>query len=632
MSTWVTGTTVTENSTSVVDNTSNVTIRLIVGWNYGSWAADAPAWYINVNGSRVSSGTANFNTGQLSSGSQQVASWTGNVPHNSDGTGSMSWSVGYEAQHKGEGYETAAGTKTLTTINRYSVFGSVTDINIENSFSFPVTKYLSDATDTLVISSGTFSKTISNYTSGTSISLTSSEKNSLYALNTTGTTVPLTLTLTTTYNSTNIGSDTKTINGTFTATAPTASGTPTNSPSTVYTGYTDVTVSISGMTFTGTKAATIATYKVTLGNITKTSTSKSTSFVFERATSGSLSIDVVDSRGNSLATPVTKSITVVNYTAPTIVNFSVYRSPNPTSTSLKLDISGTYTNNSTVLSGTKLTVKYRLKGSTGSWTNVYNNVVLSSITGMTASGGNYSLSGASISGTFGMTNAYDFEAILNDTNTSVTVTVDISVLTASTTLDIDTNTRRVGIGLFCSTEDNNSLSVAGDIYEGGTKLGNKYAGYQEVSVLPSSDFSAFFNLIYPIGSIYLSTTNANPGTLFGGTWVQIKDTFLLAAGDVYTGGSTGGEAEHTLSVDEMPKHMHLSYKAVYGWSGWPSQTLPFSEYGYVYNYNSSGNTGGGNYSGNSAKGPDGPTDEKGGDVAHNNMPPYLAVYVWRRTA
>ena len=505
MSTWVTGTTVTENSTSVENNTSNVTIRLIVGWNYGSWAADNPAWYINVNGSRVASGTANFNTGQASSGSQQVASWTGNVPHNSDGTGSMSWSVGYEGIYAGEGnYSTASGTKTLTTINRYSIFGSVTDINIESSFSFPVTKYLSGATDTLVISSGSFSKTVSNYTSNTSISFTSSEKNSLYALNTTGTTIPLTLTLTTTYNSTNIGSDTKTINGTFTATAPTASGTPTNSPSTVYTGYTDVTVSINGMTFTGTKAATIVTYKVTLGNVTKTSTSKSTSFVFERATSGSLSVDVVDSRGNSLATPVTKSITVVNYTAPTIANFSVYRSPNPTSTSLKLDISGTYTNNSTILSGTKLTVKYRLKGSTGSWTNVYNNVALSSITGMTASGGNYSLSGASVSGTFGMTNAYDFEAILNDTNTSVTVTVDISVLTASTTLDIDTNTRRVGIGLFCSTEDDESLSVAGDIYEGGTKLANKYAGYTVVS-------SSTVPSIALAGSSITTTGNANIG-------------------------------------------------------------------------------------------------------------------------
>lgn len=117
MSTWVTGTTVVENSTDATNLTSNVTITLIVGWNGGSWASDNPAYYINVNGSRVKSGTANFNTGEASSGSQTIATWTGDVPHNSDGTGSMTWAVGYEGIYAGEGiYSTASGTKTLTPI------------------------------------------------------------------------------------------------------------------------------------------------------------------------------------------------------------------------------------------------------------------------------------------------------------------------------------------------------------------------------------------------------------------------------------------------------------------------------------------------------------------------------------
>ena len=117
MSTWVTGTTVVENSVDTENLTSNVTITLIVGWNGGSWASDNPAYYINVNGSRVKSGTANFNTGQATTGSQTIATWTGNVPHNSDGTGSMTWAVGYEGIYAGEGnYSTASGTKTLTPI------------------------------------------------------------------------------------------------------------------------------------------------------------------------------------------------------------------------------------------------------------------------------------------------------------------------------------------------------------------------------------------------------------------------------------------------------------------------------------------------------------------------------------
>lgn len=117
MSTWVTGTTVVENSVNAETMTSNVTITLIVGWNSGSWAGDSPYYYINVNGSRKKSGNANFNTGQATSGSQTIATWTGDVPHNADGTGSMTWDVGYEGIYAGEGrYSTASGTKTLTTI------------------------------------------------------------------------------------------------------------------------------------------------------------------------------------------------------------------------------------------------------------------------------------------------------------------------------------------------------------------------------------------------------------------------------------------------------------------------------------------------------------------------------------
>lgn len=126
-------------------------------------------------------------------------------------------------------------------------------------------------------------------------------------------------------------------------------------------------------------------------------------------------------------------------------------------------------------------------------------------------------------------------------------------------------------------------------------------------VFPVSD-------VYPIGSIYLSVNNTNPSTYFGGTWVQIKDTFLLAAGDTYAGGSTGGEEEHVLTIDEMPSHNHTSRTHI----GW--QSGGGSAVGKV-------TINDGNYNGWS-------TDiyNTGGGQAHNNMPPYLAVYVWQRTA
>ena len=61
---------------------------------------------------------------------------------------------------------------------------------------------------------------------------------------------------------------------------------------------------------------------------------------------------------------------------------------------------------------------------------------------------------------------------------------------------------------------------------------------------------------YPVGSIYLSVNNVNPSSFFGGTWVQIKDKFILAAGDYYSNGATGGAATVTLTVSNMPSHSH----------------------------------------------------------------------------
>ena len=55
--------------------------------------------------------------------------------------------------------------------------------------------------------------------------------------------------------------------------------------------------------------------------------------------------------------------------------------------------------------------------------------------------------------------------------------------------------------------------------------------------------------IHPVGSIYISENSTSPATLFGGTWERVKDRFLLAAGDTYSAGSTGGSATHTLTVD-----------------------------------------------------------------------------------
>lgn len=69
--------------------------------------------------------------------------------------------------------------------------------------------------------------------------------------------------------------------------------------------------------------------------------------------------------------------------------------------------------------------------------------------------------------------------------------------------------------------------------------------------------TALLNFCYPIGSIYWSSNSTDPASLFGGTWVQIKDRFVLACGDTYsTTGATGGASSVTLSVSNMPSHNH----------------------------------------------------------------------------
>lgn len=176
--------------------------------------------------------------------------------------------------------------------------------------------------------------------------------------------------------------------------------------------------------------------------------------------------------------------------------------------------------------------------------------------------------------------------------------------------------------------------------------------------------------IYPIGSIYMSVNDVNPATIFGGTWQRIKDKFLLASGDTYENGATGGEATHTLNANEIPTHNHsyteataveghkvsldeipphthslnlnnLCYHGV-GKAAEPKSIIDpttdlIVDY-YVSDEWRSTNITGGNIQGEADAHNHGlttrtsNTSNVGQGAAHNNMPPYLAVNVWVRTA
>ena len=121
------------------------------------------------------------------------------------------------------------------------------------------------------------------------------------------------------------------------------------------------------------------------------------------------------------------------------------------------------------------------------------------------------------------------------------------------------------------------------------------------------------NELYPVGSIYMSTTNTSPASMFGGTWEQVKDRFLLGAGDTYSAGATGGSADAV-----VVNHSHT-------WQG--STTL---ESGHTHNDNRNWylQVGSGSvyWSGTVYQS----INNSGVDGAGKNMPPYLAVYCWKR--
>lgn len=131
--------------------------------------------------------------------------------------------------------------------------------------------------------------------------------------------------------------------------------------------------------------------------------------------------------------------------------------------------------------------------------------------------------------------------------------------------------------------------------------------------------------LYRVGDIYITTSTVSPASLFGGTWEQIKDRFLLAAGSTYTAGKTGGAATHKLTESEMPSHYHTIYQqnssgdnTIGLWDTYVKSSYQVLD----QKYDSSQNIKAYAYG----------TGSKGGNAAHNNMPPYLAVYVWKRVS
>lgn len=112
----------------------------------------------------------------------------------------------------------------------------------------------------------------------------------------------------------------------------------------------------------------------------------------------------------------------------------------------------------------------------------------------------------------------------------------------------------------------------------------------------------------------MSVNNVSPSNFIGGNWEPLRDRFLIGAGSGYGVNSTGGETTHTLSTGELPANFPSgrnflvdagSTEAIN--MGIPMGAAPAGAYKAIINGIS-----------------------RGGGQPHNNMPPYLAVYMWKR--
>ena len=142
------------------------------------------------------------------------------------------------------------------------------------------------------------------------------------------------------------------------------------------------------------------------------------------------------------------------------------------------------------------------------------------------------------------------------------------------------------------------------------------AEYEIDTNVPSVDPSntKWIDIVYPVGSIYITINDTNPYLLFGiGEWEPIEDRFLLGVG-IHTAGETGGEETHLLTIDELPSHSHQYKRHAFGVND-PDPSTGNNSYGVT---NKSVDEKMGN------------TEISGGGQPHNNMPPFLAVYIWKR--
>lgn len=296
-----------------------------------------------------------------------------------------------------------------------------------------------------------------------------------------------------------------------------------------------------------------------------------------------------DTRNRSAVKTIT--LAAIDYRSPTI---SIDGIEINTSGVATIDISGTWFKGSFGKVSNDITVSYRYKANSssswGSWTTIPNATKNDDGTfsaTVTKSGLSY-------------TETYNFEARVQDAINTVSSKEYIAKSLPVFDWSSDDFNFNVPVSVLPPTDSNNPTTKQ----------------YVDNLVNPLAEkFASIIDIVYPVGSIYMSVNAADPSKLFSGTaWEKLEGRFLLGSSSTYASGATGGEATHALTIDEMPEHRHsIAY---------PNAGGPYGDANISYPEGSGTEK---TWLAEMCK-----TQSAGGSAAHNNMPPYLVVNMWKR--
>lgn len=372
----------------------------------------------------------------------------------------------------------------------------------------------------------------------------------------------------------------------------------------------------------GVYGSTITGYQFIFAGQTLTGSSGTTGLI---ASSGSLrpSVTVTDSRGRS-ATVSAANVTVYDYGNPVIrSSYAVRRDGDGNESEDGAYLYAQCVAECSDLNGTNaLTVQARYKETGGSYS------------GYVTVGESETLVGSGL--TSGASYVVEITATDSVGNSRV---VEHTSFGSSVAFHLKDGGNGAAFGKY--SEEEECLDCLWDAkFHGDVEVDGSFTmgGKTPVAIGSTLYDMGMLDLIYPVGAVYISTSSTNPGTLFGGTWTAIEGKFLLGAGSGYAAGSESGDASVSLTENHLPNHTHT-----------PTVNVDYDTHWHAIDDVGNGTSGGSDVlveSWGSGSNPRGVTTDSyththtvsvtigstGLGQSFSIMPPYLAVYMWKRVS